>query len=86
MGDFSFKLSRLKAKQNMTKTAVIDLQYADDCAILAHKTEELQTSVDLLTEAYQSLGLSINIRKTKIIYVNPFQATLKDLLILKYLE
>ena len=45
----------------------LDLQYADDCAILAHTAEELQTSFDL-TEAYQILGLSINIRKTKIIY------------------
>ena len=43
-------------------------KYTDDCAILAHTAEELQTSIDLLTEAYQSLGLSINIRKPKIIY------------------
>ena len=55
-----FNLSRL--------TAVIDLQYADDCAILAHSAEELQSSLDPLTEAYQSLGLSINIRKTKVIH------------------
>ena len=50
----------------MTKTAVIDFQYAYDCATLVHTAEKLQTSLDLLTEAYQSLGLSINIRKTKI--------------------
>ena len=58
-----FNLSRLKAKTKVMKTAVIDLQYADDCAILAHSAEELQTSLDLFTEAYQSLGVSINIRK-----------------------
>ena len=63
MGDF--KLSRLKAKTKVTKTDVIDLQYADNCAILAYTAEELQ--LDILTEAYHSLGLSINIRKTKII-------------------
>ena len=49
-------------------TTVIRFQYADDCAILVHTAEELQTSLDLLTEVYQSLRLSTNIRKTKIIY------------------
>ena len=52
----------------MTKTAIIDLQYADDCAIHARCAEELQTSLNLFTEAYQSLGLSINIRKTNVIH------------------
>ena len=52
----------------LMKTAIIDLQYSDDCAILAHSVEELQTSLDLFTGAYQSLGLSINIRKTKVIH------------------
>jgi hypothetical protein len=46
----------------VTKSAVIDLQCAYDCAIV------LQTSLDLLTKAYQSIGFSIIIRKTKIIY------------------
>ena len=50
------------------KTAVIDLQYADDCVILAHSVEKRQTSLDLFTEAYQSLGLSNNIKKTKVIH------------------
>ena len=63
MGDFN--PSRLKAKTKVRKTAVINLQYADDCAILSHTAEELQTSLDLLTEAYQSLGLSVNIRKNQ---------------------
>ena len=52
----------------MTKNAVVDHQYADDCAILAYTAEELQTSLDLLTKAYKKLGHSINTRKTKIIY------------------
>ena len=62
-----FNLSRLKTKTKVMKTAVIDLQYAEDCAILTHSAEELQASIDLFTEAYQSLSLSINIRKTKFI-------------------
>ena len=64
----NFNLSRLKAKTNVVMTAVTDRQYADNCTILAHTPEELQTCLDLLTEAYQSVCLSINIKKTKIIY------------------
>ena len=58
-------LSRHKVKTKVTKTAVADLHYADDGAVLAHAAEELQTSLDLLTEAYRSLLLSINIRKPR---------------------
>ena len=39
----------------MMKTAVIDIQYANDYAILTDSAEELQTSLDLFAEAYQSL-------------------------------
>ena len=63
-----FNLRHLKAKTKVTKTAAIYLQYDDDCVILAHSAKQLQTSLDLFTEVYQSLGLSINIRKTKVIH------------------
>ena len=61
-----FNLGRLMAKTIVMKIAVIDLQYADDCAILDHSAKELQTSLDHFTEAYQSLGLFINITQTKV--------------------
>ncbi len=35
-----FNLSRLKTKTKVTKTAVIYIQYGDDCAILAHIAEK----------------------------------------------
>ena len=44
-----FSLSRLKAKTKVTTTVVMDLQYADDCAILAHTAEEPSTRLNLLT-------------------------------------
>ena len=50
-----FNLSRLKAKTKVTKTVVIDVQYADDCAILAHTAEEPPSRLNLLTETYQCL-------------------------------
>ena len=77
-----FNLSRLKAKTKVVKTAVINLQYADDCAILAHSAKTFQTSLGLFKEAYQSLD--INIRKNKVI--NLLLASMQDLPKLKYLE
>jgi len=56
-----FNPSCLNAKTNMT-TAVIDLQYDDDCAIIADTAQQLQTSLDILTESYQILEFYINIR------------------------
>ena len=42
--------------------------YPDDSAFLAHTTEELKTTIDILSEAKdQSIGLSINSRYSKII-------------------
>ena len=34
-----FNLNRLKAKTKVMKTTVIDVQYADDCAILVHSAD-----------------------------------------------
>jgi len=64
----TFHPSRLKVKTKVINIAVIDLQYTDDRAILAHTKVELQTSLEFLMGAYQSLRLSIDIRKTKIIF------------------
>ena len=60
-------LSRLIVKTKDRKIVVIDLQYADECAILIYTAEELHTSVDLYSKAYQSMGLSI-ISQENVIY------------------
>ena len=53
----------------MTKTAIIDLQYADLLMnVPSLPTLQKSTSLDLVTEAYQSLGLSINKRNTKVMH------------------
>ena len=62
--------SRARARAH---ARVTDLQYADDCAILTHTVEELQTSLDLRTEAYQSPGLSISIKNQDHISTRPRQ-------------
>uniref|UniRef100_UPI00398E68E3 uncharacterized protein isoform X1 n=1 Tax=Pristiophorus japonicus TaxID=55135 RepID=UPI00398E68E3 len=63
-----FNLRRLQARSKTTPTSVVELQYADDACICAHTEAELQDIVDLFTEAYESMGLTINISKTKVLH------------------
>ena len=39
-----FNMRRLKAKTKVKATSIVDLQYADDCAIAAHTGADLQNS------------------------------------------
>ncbi|KAG7177296.1 LINE-1 reverse transcriptase-like 2 [Homarus americanus] len=52
------------------RAQVIELQYADDCAILTHNRESMQRALDVISGIYSSLGLQINTQKTKI-FVQP---------------
>uniref|UniRef100_A0A803TRR0 ribonuclease H n=1 Tax=Anolis carolinensis TaxID=28377 RepID=A0A803TRR0_ANOCA len=63
-----FNLSRLKAKTKVTTTSVIELQYADDNVVCAHSEEGLQATLNTFAEAYEKLGLSLNIEKTKVLF------------------
>ena len=38
-----FNMRRLKAKQKVKATSIVDLQYADDCVIAAHKGPTYRT-------------------------------------------
>ena len=59
-----FNLKRLRAK---TRTKFLgDLQYADDCGLVSDTAENLQETLNTYAWAYRSLGLNINIAKTKI--------------------
>ena len=55
-----FNLQRLKATTKVSKARIQELQYADDCALLAHSPAALQHSVDTLRSVYGDLGLVIN--------------------------
>jgi len=69
-----FNLPRLKAKTKVSKTAVVEFQYADDNAIAAQSPQDLQTVLDAFHFAYTQLGLKINTKKTQVM----FQAAPKD--------
>ena len=72
-----FNMRRLKAKTKVKATSIVDLQYADDCAIAAHTEADLQNTLDAFSEAYKLLGLTVNVTKTKVLFqpAQPLTAT-----------
>ena len=72
-----FNMRRLKAKTKVKATSIVDLQYADDCAIAAHTEADLQNTLDAFSEAYQLLGITVNVTKTKVLFqpAQPLTAT-----------
>ena len=72
-----FNIRRLKAKTKVKATSIVDLQYADDCAIAAHTGADLQNTLDAFSQAYQLLGLTVNATKTKVLFqpAQPLTAT-----------
>ena len=63
-----FNLTRLKARTKVSKDSLTELQYADDCALVAHSPEDLQASITALSNIYKGLGLVINTDKTEVLY------------------
>ena len=72
-----FNIRRLRAKTKVKPTSIVDLQYADDCAIAAHTGADLQNTLDAFSEAYKLLGLTVNATKTTVIFqpAQPLTAT-----------
>ena len=66
-----FDLKKLKAKTKISKTLLMEFQYADDCALVADSPGNLQLVLTRIDALYQRLGLSINIQKTELLKYNP---------------
>ena len=62
-----FDLQKLKAKPIVSNTNLLELQHADNCALVASSAEKLQHVLDLISRLYTRLGLKINVRKTEYI-------------------
>ena len=63
--DYSlFDLQKLKAHTKIKNSWFLELQYADDCALLSHTPEGLQEIISTVADLYSKFGLKINIRKT----------------------
>ena len=66
-----FDHRKMKAKTKVTQTKLLELQYADDCAMVADSIESLQSVLSHTSAFYQKLGLNINIGKTEYMEYHP---------------
>ena len=62
-----FNIRRLQAHTKTTTLRLLDLQYADDAALVTHSAVSMQRILDTLSSIYQAFGLQINTRKTEIL-------------------
>lgn len=64
-------ISRFRAKGQTTTVSIMELQYADNNALVALLQEDLQSILSAFAKAYKQLGLVINIKKTQILHQPP---------------
>lgn len=62
-----FNIRQFKAKTKLTSERILELQYADDCALVAHTPRALQAVLTAIESAYRKMGLSINVQKTEVL-------------------
>lgn len=63
-----FDLSRLRAKTRVSHTLIRDLLYADDADLVSHTEEDLQSLVSAFDSTADAFGLTINQKKTVVMY------------------
>ena len=63
-----FNLRRLQARTKVSTEEICELQYADDCVLVAHSPMAIQEALSCLFDVYSALGLVINCNKTEIVY------------------
>ena len=63
-----FNVAHFSAKTKTTWILMKELLFADDSALVAHSTEEMQTIVDDFSYVSKKFGLKINIKKTEVLY------------------
>ena len=63
-----FDLRRLNARTKTTEQLITEALFADDCALMAHKESDLQSTVDKFAEASRLFGLTISLGKTEVLF------------------
>ena len=66
-----FDLSRLKAKTKTLTALIRELLYADDADFIAHSEQDMQLIMDCFSSACKAFGLTISIKKTKVMFTPP---------------
>jgi hypothetical protein len=57
---------RLNAATKVSHTVILDLRFADDCALSASTKEEMQHIMDKFSAACRNFGLTISTKKTEV--------------------
>uniref|UniRef100_A0A5F8GJ83 Reverse transcriptase domain-containing protein n=1 Tax=Monodelphis domestica TaxID=13616 RepID=A0A5F8GJ83_MONDO len=63
-----FDLRRLTAKTKTTERLILEALFADDCALMAHQENQLQTIVDIISTTTKLFGLTIGLSKTEVLF------------------
>ena len=66
-----FSLRRFKTKSKTIQLLVRELLFADDANLVVHAEEDMQLIMDIFSRACLAFSLSINLKKTKIMYTPP---------------
>ena len=66
-----FDLRRFNARSKCFEIVIRDLLYADDADLVSHSQEDMQVIMNLFSKACTSFGLTINLKKTKVMYAPP---------------
>ena len=75
-----FDLSRLKAKTKTLTALIRELLYADDADFIAHSEQDMQLIMDCFSSACKAFGLTISIKKTKVMFTPPPALNIMNLL------
>ena len=63
-----FNLRRFNTKSKNFQSLIRELLYADDADFVAHTEEDMQEIMDLFSSACTAFGLTISIKKTKVMF------------------
>ena len=66
-----FNLCRLLVHNKTIEVLIVELLFADDCALLAHTQEALQYIVNCFAEAAKAVGLIISLNKLEVLHQLP---------------
>jgi exonuclease III len=66
-----FDLRKLQARTKTSLGHFCELQYADDCALVAHTVDGLQALLRTIASLYERFGLQINVQKTEVLQYFP---------------
>ena len=62
-----FDLRRLAARTKTLSSLIREALFADDCALMAHKADDLQLMLNKFAEASKQFGLTISLGKTEVL-------------------